>query len=108
MSSYSRVNSKSQFILYYDSTSSDIHCLDRKTGVRLATLSTILLDKLSCISKLTEQLSLIFTFYATIIKFASGIVGIVRCKHTLLVNNITSLLVKSILISKRCARRAPI
>jgi len=31
-------------------------------GVSLATLSTILLDKLSCISKLTEQLSLIFTF----------------------------------------------
>jgi len=57
--------------LYYDSTSSVIHCLDRRTRVRLATLSTILLDNLSCISKLTEQLSLIFTFYATIIKFAS-------------------------------------
>ncbi|KAF6034875.1 hypothetical protein EB796_006825 [Bugula neritina] len=45
--------------------------VEKMTRVRLATLSTILLDNLNCISKLTEQLSLIFTFYATIIKFAS-------------------------------------
>jgi len=60
--------------LYYDSTSNDIHCLDRRTRVCLATLSTIQLNNLSCISKLTEQLSLIFTFNATIIKFASRVV----------------------------------
>jgi len=66
-----RSNYCNLFALNNVSTSSDIHCLDCKPRVRLATLSTILLDNLSCITKLTEQLSLMFTFYATIIKLAS-------------------------------------
>jgi len=82
------------FSLYYDSTSSDLHCLDRRTGVRLATLSTILLDNLSCISKLTEHL----------------LVEPCECNRALLTHSaysyvIAATLVKNKLYRKRCKKK---
>jgi len=76
----------------YDSTSSDYHYLDRRPRERLATLSTIRLDNLSCITSWVNNFDIyLLATEVSLVKSCDN--NRASIKHTLLMDTVCPRLV---------------